>query len=432
MNAYLQTSRLAKAVIAGCSVLFTLVLAEFVFFPLLLPRLPLRLQLYLDDGIRVLAQSSKAAAVPRNYLAIIGDSYAQGRGDWLLSVDPNRNPPFHSAHVVHQRTGRDVVSFARGGAGSLRGVLSEPILSYRYLHASRRFGLEPPDVFLVYFYEGNDLQDTLLELLWAFGIETEKLRAGGELPPLTSLLQAKREGQPYYLGRVLEHPRLYDPEYFRQVLAEAALKRHPLHPAVEHFHVLDELYFTRFVAGAIAGEYRRARGRDVGGEPHPLDARRSVLRARNVLRIAGREHVLKRELQGPAPELSPEETDAALYAFEQSLVYLMAYFPGSDVQVVYLPSPAAVYEFVEDDVVLQPLSSRPYVYPVGVIQARSAEVRSRIEAIARRHAAGFVDPTAALASAARARAIHGPEDWRHFNRDGYTLLGEILSEVLLR
>ncbi len=111
----------------------TLIFLEFVLFAVCLPYIPLKLHLYLDDRIRILAQSSKRAAVPRDYVAITGDSYALGRGDWLLSVDANRNPAFHSAHVLHERTDHDVISFARGGAGSVRGVIKEPLSTLHLL-----------------------------------------------------------------------------------------------------------------------------------------------------------------------------------------------------------------------------------------------------------------------------------------------------------
>src|SRR5262249_58772548 len=65
----------------------------------------------------VLAQSTKAHFVPRDYVAILGDSFAEGLGDALLAAGNNEARAFHAAHVLHDLTGRDVVSFGRGGAG---------------------------------------------------------------------------------------------------------------------------------------------------------------------------------------------------------------------------------------------------------------------------------------------------------------------------
>ena len=35
-----------------------------------------------------------------------------------------------------------------------------------------------------------------------------------------------------------------------------------------------------------------------------------------------------------------------------------------------------------------------------------------------------------LREAARQRAIHGPGDWKHFNEDGYRLLGRAIADYL--
>src|SRR5688572_29137633 len=99
---------------------------ELLFVPLALPLTPLRIHAGLPRPLRPLAQPSKLGTVPARYVALLGDSYAQGAGDWLLSVNANRNPPFHSADLIHARTRRDVISFGASGAGSLRAKGTEP------------------------------------------------------------------------------------------------------------------------------------------------------------------------------------------------------------------------------------------------------------------------------------------------------------------
>ena len=108
MSTPVKTGVGAKLLLVVGGIAFALGLGEFAVFPLLLPHTPLRLQIFLPDGVRVLAQSSKDARLPESYVALAGDSYAQGRGDWLLGQNPNGNGPFHSAHILHDRTGRDV------------------------------------------------------------------------------------------------------------------------------------------------------------------------------------------------------------------------------------------------------------------------------------------------------------------------------------
>src|SRR5262245_20562322 len=104
--------------LAVMSVLAAYFIVEAFLFPAFLPLTPLKFQGFLGD-LRLLSQSSKTGRSPRNYVGLIGDSYAQGQGDWLLATDPDTNGPFHSAHVIHDRTGQDVISFGQAGAGSI-------------------------------------------------------------------------------------------------------------------------------------------------------------------------------------------------------------------------------------------------------------------------------------------------------------------------
>ena len=62
-----------------------LVLGEWLF-PKILGKLPLRLYGSIDKNLRILAQSSKKSTLPHEYIAIVGDSYAVGAGDWLEEI----------------------------------------------------------------------------------------------------------------------------------------------------------------------------------------------------------------------------------------------------------------------------------------------------------------------------------------------------------
>src|SRR4029453_18513081 len=101
--------------------------SEFILFPIFLNRIPLRYHGYLSDSIWILAQSSKDGVIPEDYVALVGDSYAQGAGDWLLSSYPWTNQDYSSAHVLYRFLNRDVISFGRGRSGSLRGIVAQPV-----------------------------------------------------------------------------------------------------------------------------------------------------------------------------------------------------------------------------------------------------------------------------------------------------------------
>src|SRR5690348_15828647 len=95
-----NTLLILAAVLAGY------VMLEYVLFRVMLPFVPLDIQTKIPELADVLTQTSKSNYLPRNYVALLGDSYAEGLGDWLLENGSKRNGPFHSAHIIHEQTGR--------------------------------------------------------------------------------------------------------------------------------------------------------------------------------------------------------------------------------------------------------------------------------------------------------------------------------------
>src|SRR5437773_1816804 len=72
---------LANAALAVCSIVLGYIAIEVIVFRVLLSQLPINLSSHLPDTVGVLVQNSKSHFVPRDYVAILGDSYAVGLGD---------------------------------------------------------------------------------------------------------------------------------------------------------------------------------------------------------------------------------------------------------------------------------------------------------------------------------------------------------------
>ena len=149
-----------------------LLLASFILviafgewlFPKLMDKLPLRLYGLVDKKLRILAQSSKKTQFPKEYIAITGDSYAVGAGDWSTEIHRSSffgSPAYSPAHLIHERTGIDVVSFGRAGAASFDGIWSEPVSQFLYINSVRDYRLSPPKNFLIFFTEGSDVYDDI-------------------------------------------------------------------------------------------------------------------------------------------------------------------------------------------------------------------------------------------------------------------------------
>ena len=64
---------------------------------------PLKLHSILGRGVDIFGQTSKNSVIPKDYLAIIGDSYALGLGDWKREQVKRSfisSPPFQSTHIL--------------------------------------------------------------------------------------------------------------------------------------------------------------------------------------------------------------------------------------------------------------------------------------------------------------------------------------------
>jgi hypothetical protein len=411
-----RTHPLAALGLVLASLAVCLIAIEAAFVPLL-HHLPRKLHVYLDPALRPLAASSKRAALPRDYVAIVGDSYAQGRGDWLLETDADTNGPYASAHVLFERSGRDVISWGRGGAGFLSGWVAFPLVSWRALQSSRRTALAPPSVLIAYLYEGNDLEDTLLELMMLRVLEDPAFPLDASTDALQERMaaedraQAVRDAQgrpPEQFASLVEHRLL--PYYARRLDAPLPGWR----PA---------LYFPRFLTALARGEYARLRGRAPGWDGQAKSF------GRNRVELAGRDVELPGSLQAPALELTDEELELALRAADLSLGMLASAFPSSALCVLRVPSPAALYTFAGEGVSVQALRGTRSASQ-HVIRARSDALGARARALAAAHAATYVDALPALRDAARTELIHGPRDWRHLNRRGQTVLGEVAAQCL--
>ena len=117
-----------------------------VFFTKVLNKLPLKFHGLINPRLFALVQSSKNSVIPENYIAIAGDSYAAEVGEFYEAQKNNtlKNPGFHSAHFIHQKTRLDVISFGVAGSDSLRGLVAEPINQYLYINSKCAFSLEQP------------------------------------------------------------------------------------------------------------------------------------------------------------------------------------------------------------------------------------------------------------------------------------------------
>jgi hypothetical protein len=381
--------RFANGLLAITTIVLTYLAAEAVFSLVGLRYVPLRLHEDLPEDIRVFAQSSKVGVVPRDPVLLLGDSYAQGYGDWLLEADPNGNGPFHSAHIIHMLSGRDVVTLGRSGAGSAEGMAALPAIAYARTKDAWYLRLPKPHVAVVYFYEGNDLNNNT-----AFLQRRVEQPDGGDLVD-----QIDRAIAAYPAALFV------DTDSWR------------------HFPLL------RFSSQMARRIYAERTAATVTQEPGSTDAANAAPPGQpNVVEVAGEAVELPANLQSPALELTRPEVERAVLVFARSLVFLRKLLPGTPVLVVYLPSPLSSYRLVGAEVSIQRyMTDRAGRYPKQRVAEYGDAICHLIRAATIGHAAGFLDLRPAIRAASIREVVHGPRDFKHFNRKGMEALGRAVA-----
>src|SRR5262245_8092442 len=169
---------LVNVVLVGCSVLFAYAVGELLVFRYLLLHLSMNLRPHLPDRADFFLQNSKASYVPHDYIALLGDSYAQGMGDWLLSVGGKHYRSYHSASVIHALFGKDVMTLGRAAAGSGEALVLRVTRILRDDYCYVFPTIEPPRQFFIYFFEGNDIYDNIDLIRRAGADRASDLRTG--------------------------------------------------------------------------------------------------------------------------------------------------------------------------------------------------------------------------------------------------------------
>jgi hypothetical protein len=359
----------------------TYLLLEFLLFRVVLIHWPPGMTIYLPETADVLAQNSKSGVVPNDYVVLLGDSYAKGVGDWMLDVGDDRTLPYHSANIIHDGLRRDVVDFGRSNAGSAETLVRMPT---HIIEGSRCLlfpDIGDPASIVVYFYEGNDIRDNLLFL------DDVKAAYGGNDAAQVDRYLAEKYA-------VFSHWRC-------------------------HLHLGD------VIIRAMKLYYAKLRYGTTVGLPPPG--------SENSIVVAG-EKTTAPYLEGPAASLTDQQIEAAAGVFDRSMIWLRHRFPGVPVTVVYIPGPLSVYRFATDKAFYYNRDRKSaFEYgqvPVAQIDKVSTQLCGLVRQASIQQGAGFIDAKAPLRALAQKEKVHGPRDWGHINRAGYTVVGNLVVDAL--
>lgn len=359
------------------------------------------------NGVWPLLQNSKRGFFPEDYIALTGDSYAMGMGDEMMS-GPNRyNPRFHSAHILQNLTGKDVISYGFPGSGSIRGLISNLVGGQQYIRKLFDENFPPPRWVLLYFYEGNDLSEN-----WMYFDKT--------------FPQA-------YAGQDYDNVQVFD-----RYVQEVALDRHHLYQAANAATFRDRLFFSkyayRFFAENILKKkfYRKKYPNEFGMIylPPEVWTPQFLPDPVNKTMVAGSVQPLPDNLQGPSLDLSPDQLQHAVGTFAKSLDYTRRHFPDTHFAVIYIPSVLATYAISGDKVYAQNYFGGEHLFSRSQVEERHAWIRDQIAGVSASQQVPFIDTTEDLRRAGGQALIHGPKDWNHLSKQGYDALGESVGRQM--
>lgn len=370
-----------------------------------LHELPYKFLNHTNGPIRRLGQYSKNDVIPKDYIAIVGDSHAYGFGPWLYDNSWSwGQPEFATHHLLHSKTNVDVLSFGYPGFGSLGSCLTS-VSEYKFISESAFWPeLAAPKIILLFFYEGNDLINNLHEIE----------QRGFDITRISND-KAKEE-----IGILLK---------------SEALK------IDSHWSWFDHLASWNLFSGLFENYSRRFQTTEPDDHPTNIDHSRPRLeaddnqskRTENIALINGQEIDLGYS-EGPALLLTDQEVSLSMEVFRQSLAYMKKNLPSSRIAVVYLPSSLSIYQFESQHLRPAPLvmkgerRDRPFA-PAKATE-NSLKLRNSVGTITNSLGLKFIDPTDSLQDSAKQTLLHGPRDPIHFNREGYLAFAEaILPQV---
>lgn len=125
--------------------------------------------------------------------------------------------------------------------------------------------------------------------------------------------------------------------------------------------------------------------------------------------------------QSAATELDANEIETSLNVLVDSLKRLQEKYTNASLEILYLPSVASSYEFDGELIVYSYKGADSFNTTASFNRARSNLIRSRVQTICGDSSdCTFCDVTDRILDASKkGLPLHGPKDWKHFNKRGY-------------
>ncbi len=357
----------------------------------------MRQQQSIPEPIQTLCEVSKKSTMPHNYILLLGDSNADGWGDWGQGNDVDKNEPYGAHDLIYQMTGIDTIECGFAGGSPLETLIRKPINRYRYLRKTWLYKIEDPQHVLFLFYEGNDLRDNLNRF------RKDKLF---ETP--------------------LDFKRVYNERYFRSYLETIVPKSDALYYDVRRFRWSYNFVSFRFIKEMARRRFfekfpKMETGTNTLAEP-----------GTNAMMIDGEKVFIPRGDFAGVPNLNEEDFKLSVYMTGECLDVIKDFFPRSKFTIVYIPAPITSYEIISDLVTVKKEGlADTVVEDTKAVFERSDKVFGAIQKLAEERKMAVIDVRPYFRKAATKRGLlHGTRDVNHLSKAGYTELAKaIVAEM---
>jgi len=370
-----------------------------------LHELPYKLLNHTTGPIRRLGQYSKREVIPKDYLAIVGDSHAYGLGPWLYANSWSwGQPDFATHHLLHSKTKKDVISYGYPGYGNFGSCLTS-VSEYNFVSESSFWPkIAEPKIVLLFFYEGNDLINNLHEIEQR-GFDITRISNDEAKDEIGILLEAEARKLDKHLSG-FDH--LVSWNLFSNLYDNYSLRLQTTAPDVHPKNINN--FGDRL---------------EIDNDPNKDLA--------NIALIHGKEIDLGYS-EGPALLLTDQEVSLSMEVFEQSLAYMKKSLPSSKIAVIYLPSSLSIYKFKSQHLRPAPLvmkgERRNRLFAPADAVENNLKLRNIVGNITNSLGLKFIDSSDSLKEIAQQTLLHAPSDPIHFNREGYLAFSKaILPEV---
>ena len=105
------------------------------------------------------------------------------------------------------------------------------------------------------------------------------------------------------------------------------------------------------------------------------------------------------------------------------------FFSHSKISIIYIPGPASTYSMASPNISFE--AGEGQIREKVIISKASQKGCEIIHEVAVRNGLRFLDTRPYLRNLAKIKVLHGPEDYKHLNRSGQTLLADIIIKNIL-